>query len=180
MADDDLIEAEGNIVFNNASMFGEADGETEIADFAGVVTDDEIERYLLDEYASVRPFGTTFEFDFTTGQFVHKGDSDAVAMVSERDAFAQWCMNTLHTERMTAVVCSDQIGVEFESLVRSAGGAEVASALLYSRVDEALRVHDRYEGITMFEARVEGDTVYLNMTINTTEGAVDIEGTVAA
>jgi hypothetical protein len=180
MADEDLIEAEGNIAFNNASMFGDADETPEAEGFGSVVTDDESEAYLLDEYASVRPFGKTWEFDFSTGQFVHRGNGAMVSEVDERAAFAQWCMNVLHTERLTAVVYSDQIGVEFESLVRSAGGAEIATALLYSRVDEALRVHDRYAGIVAFEARVEGDIVHVAMTINTTEGAVDVAGSIAA
>lgn len=177
MADDDLIEAEGSIAFGNTSMFGDADEAPESEGFGAVVSDDESEQDLLG-IARVRPFGKTWEFDFEAGEFMMRGSGSQVSVVDGKTSFAQWAMAVLHTERYSALVYSGQIGVEFESLVRSSGGAEVASALLLGRVEEALSVHDRFESIESFSASVDGDYVLINMTINTSDGAVDIEGTI--
>lgn len=177
MADDDLIEAEGSIAFGNTSMFGDADEAPEIEGFGAVLSDDESEQDLLST-PSVRPFGKTWEFDFEAGEFMLRGSGSQVSVVDEKASFAQWCMSVLHTERYSALVYSGQIGVEFEELVRASGGAEVASAMLLGRIEEALSVHDRYQGIEDFSATVDGDYVLVNMTVNTTDGAVDVEGTI--
>lgn len=180
MDDEDLIEAEGSIVFEDGSMFGNADEAPEEQGFGSVMADDESEADLLGEYAALKPFGYTWAFDFSTGQFETRGAGRQEVKVEGREAFAQWCMQVLHTERLTALVYSDQIGVEFESVVRQQGASEMASSLLLTRIEEALAVHDRYDGIEDFSALVDDDLVHIKMILNTNEGAVEVAGSVAS
>ncbi len=178
-ADDDLIEAQDAISFGDTSMFGDADELPEDPAQLAVVLNDENEQFL-DVYTSVKDFGWTWQFDFPTGQFVRKGSGGQISTVEGKGAFAEWCMHVLHTERLTAFVYSNQIGVEFEEIVRSSAGAEIAAATLFARVEEALAVHDRFQRIEDFVASVDGSMINLTMKIITTDGPVEITGSISS
>lgn len=181
MDEDDIIESDDVAPLSDESLFGQVDddpvGEPEdIVDFGA----DELAALEDEEYYDQREFGNTWQFDFAAGRFVLRGDSNQVATASEKQAFAQWAMTALHTERLTAFVCSDQFGVEFENIVRSGSvAAEAPSGLVLQAIDEALQVHDRYNGISDFVATVDGDYMLVQMVIETTEGQVEVESRVS-
>lgn len=175
-ADDDIIESDDIAPMSAESLFGQTDDEPSADDGTEVIIDpDDPSAIDTDEYLGQLPFGKTWAFDFSTGRFITKGGSNQIAEVEERDAFAQWVMATLHTERLTCFALSDQAGVEFEEIVRSSGGQTYAAALLRQNIEEALAVHDRYAGITSYSATIEGDIVHISMVIDTTEGPVEVE-----
>lgn len=175
--DDDIIESDDIVpLSDDQSLFGQIDdepsGETsEIVD----LDPEQVAALEEEDYLATLEFGTTWAFDFEAGRFFKRGNSGQVAQVSEKEAFAQWCMAALHTERLTAYVVTDQFGVEFENIVRSIGGATVAAAMVRQTIEEALSVHDRYNGIDKFTATIDGDYMLVTFDIDTTEGPVEIE-----
>lgn len=177
MDEDDIIESEDVAPLSDESLFGQFDedptGDPEdIVDFGA----DELAALEEEEYFEQREFGTTWQFDFANSRFVVRGSSAQVAQTTDKQAFAQWVMTSLSTERFTAFVCSDQFGIEFESIVKNGYSGALASSVIYQAVDEALGIHDRYNGISSFESSQSGDFLVLNMVVETTEGGqVQIE-----
>lgn len=167
--DDDIVDIED---VASEPMFGDASDDAFTS--GATISEIDLEQVYAEQSSVPREFGKTWEFDFGTGQFIKEGGR--VATVTGKAAFAQWCMNVLHTERLTAAVYSDQIGVEFEPIVRSSEGAEIASLTIQSAVEEALAVHDRFDSISRFVMKVVSDIVYIDMTIKTTEGEVEVAG----
>ena len=169
MDEEDIVDA--NDVAEEP-MFGDASDDA----FAtgGLISDSDLDAMYAETTAVPRPFGKTWEFNFQTGQFIKEGGR--VAEVDGRAAFAQWCMNVLHTERLTALVYSGSIGIEFEPIVRSNEGATALTSRLKVAVEQALSVHGRFDSLARFDTRVDGDTVYIDMTVTTTEGDVEVAG----
>ena len=173
---DEIIEADGAFADDDETMFG-----TISEDFATTdegLTDEQIEalrNLALDQYEATRDYGWDYEFDFDAKRFVMRGED--VATVTDEDTLAQWAMNALSTERFTALVYSDQFGVEMEDLVRE---GTAAYGLLEERVREALQVHDRIHDIRDFSAYQQGTTVVLRFVIETNNGTdVSVEGIIA-
>lgn len=181
MADDELMEAEDNIVFPDTPMFR---APQEVVSSVGSILlgDEEIETGTSEDTRLVKDFGFTWKFDYEAGEFLKQGSGNQLIKIDGREAFAEWCNNVLHIERFSSYIYSDQIGVEFAQLVREAEGAEVAASMLLSIVTEALSVHDRFDSIEDFAAGVDDNgVVQINMTIKTTDGSsVDLETSVAA
>lgn len=176
MADIDIIEGDGSVAQPGETIFGQALEQP--TDEDGFRDSDDMALELGDPYEQVLPFGYTWEFNYITGRFVTQGRSNQVAVVSERDAFAQWCMNVLSTERYTAFVYSDRIGVEFEALVQDSSSDEIAGGMLEAAIDDALSIHDRYAEITEFSSTVEGDLLNLDFTVDTDDGEIEISRSV--
>lgn len=179
MDEEDIIVSDDIAPLGSESAFGQVDedptGDPEdIVDLGA----DELAALESEEYYAQRDFGNSWQFDYANNRFFTRGDSNQVATTTDRSSFAQWVMSALHTERLTAYVCTDRFGVEFEKITRSGMRSTMASGLIMQAIDEALQSHDRYVGISDFTAAEDGDYMLVTMTIATTDGQVDIQSRV--
>ncbi len=81
-------------------------------------------------------FGTSWQFDFETGEFVVDGGGHVV----EADgvtAWAQWCVKAMLCERFAYAIYGPNYGAEIERVHRSPNG-EVARAEAERAITEAL------------------------------------------
>ena len=170
MADDeDIIAGDGSTADDGESIFGELDPLVDPEDT--VREDSEFEEELDEQYEQQFEYGTTWLFDFPSGRFVVSG-SGQIPTVSDEDAFAQWCMIALHTERFMATVFSEAIGIEIEDIIREDIPREVAPSTLEERISEALAVHNRFSRIDNFESEfLDNGTLSLSFDIETTSGS---------
>lgn len=92
-------------------------------------------------------------FDFETGDFLLNG-SGQILTADEIEAYVQWCMNVVFTDRYNHRAYSDDIGIDYTEIF-SAETREEAEAILESEITEALAC-DPY-GRTKFVQSIEFD-----------------------
>jgi hypothetical protein len=88
----------------------------------------------------------------------------------------QWCQNVLHIQKLSAAVYSGRIGIDLAEITRSQHSNILALGSIQERIEEALSVHDRFQGLRDFTASIEQDALVVSMTIDTNIGAVSFEG----
>lgn len=99
------------------------------------------------------PYGRSWKFDRTTGQFVRLGQSPAE--VSGLDALAEWCVMALQSARYAHPVFSDEFGMEApDSIIGALAEGEVVADWQAAVVD-ALLVHDRITSVENISLRWE-------------------------
>ncbi len=87
-------------------------------------------------------------FDFETGDFVRDG-SNKLITAEGRDAYVQWCMKVIDTERDTCQAYSTNIGTELEGMVGKIDRKELEAEII-SEVTDALMVHPCTEYVSDF------------------------------
>lgn len=81
-------------------------------------------------------------FDFVKGDFVQDG-TGKIQKASPYDAWVQWCLKTVNTQRWAFMSYNDDIGVEIEEAFRETSKKAIESELMKT-IDEALMA-DPYE-----------------------------------
>lgn len=102
-------------------------------------------------------------FDFEKGDFARDG-ANRMVEANGKDAFIQWCIKTIYTERSALLAYDDDIGVEFEQLADLPSREEKESAIEESIAD-ALSVHPAFESISDFSFTYSGDEFYVSFTV---------------
>lgn len=152
-ADDDRSLPEEDLDAAAASALADADDPTE-------------------EEEVPQPFGFSWYFDFSTGQFARNGTSPA--RVSGLDALAQVCMMALRSARFAHAVFSENFGMEDPEDVIGETQVDELSGDYEERVREALLVIDRVSAVEVtadFDP-VQGVLFLSNLTVTTDDDAV--------
>ena len=97
-------------------------------------------------------------FDFSTGDFKRDGAGRMVRS-SGKDAFMQWCMKVIATERDAFLAYSTRIGTEMEYAVAQPDRASV-EASVERTIIEALVVNPKTEYVRNFEFSWAGTSLY--------------------
>lgn len=97
-----------------------------------------------------KPFGRSWSFDFTTGQFVRQGS--VPKPVYEVDSLIMWCEHTLRTARLAHPIYQDAYGVDQPfGLIGQANVADEELSVYQEDIEAALLLHDRIVAVENFE-----------------------------
>lgn len=102
-------------------------------------------------------------FDFEKGDFILDGANN-IAVADGKDAFIQWCIKTVYTERSRLLAYDDDIGVEFEQLIY-APSREEKENIIVDTITDAISVHPAFESIDDFSFEYSGDECIVSFTI---------------
>lgn len=75
-------------------------------------------------------------FDFVKGDFLQDG-TGTILKSTPYDAWVQWCLKTVNTQRWAFLSYSDNVGVEIEEAFRENSKAAIESEIIKT-IDEAL------------------------------------------
>lgn len=100
-------------------------------------------------------------FDFYTGDFRRDGANRVVA-AEGKDAYIQWCLKVVSTERETCLAYSSDIGVELEQVQNDRAQAE---SDIEKTITEALMINPATEYVRDFEFEHEGDSLFCSFTV---------------
>ena len=125
------------------------------------------------------PIGTSWEFDFELGQFVHSGMAPQTA-AGLFGALEQWCLMAIHSARYASVVFSDDFGMEMPDAPIGRLPSAETLADWRQNLTEALLVHDRVTSVENIDLAWDpsGSVLVVNsLTVVTDEAAtVTIQG----
>lgn len=93
--------------------------------------------------AKERKYRRSVFFDYETGDFLRDGSGNMVA-ADGREAYQQWCLKTVMTERFTCLSYTTDIGTEMIDALAQADHAAVESAVERT-INEALMVNPKTE-----------------------------------
>lgn len=102
-------------------------------------------------------------FDFEIGDFKRDG-AYKVAAATGQEAYIQWCLKVVMTERDSYLAYSSNIGVECEAALAEADRAAVESAL-EKTITEALMVNTITEYVRNFQFKWSADALDISMDI---------------
>ena len=97
-------------------------------------------------------------FDFTAGDFTRDG-ANRMVEASGKEAYMQWCMKIIATERDAFLAYSTRIGTEMEYAAAQPDHASV-EASVERTIIEALMVNPKTEYVRDFEFTWEGTSLY--------------------
>lgn len=97
-------------------------------------------------------------FDFTVGDFTRDG-ANRMVEASGKEAYMQWCMKIIATERDAFLAYSTRIGTEMEYAAAQPDHASV-EASVERTIIEALMVNPKTEYVREFEFSWEGTSLY--------------------
>ena len=102
-------------------------------------------------------------FDFVTGDFLRDG-AGRMIIADGKDAWIQWCIKTVHTERLACMAYSSDIGTEMEDALRHSDVAAVESAVERT-ITEALMTNPRTEYLRGFVFAWSADALHCSFTV---------------
>ena len=105
-------------------------------------------------------YKSSLMFDFETGDFVRDG-AKRLLTCDGHEAWVQWCLKQLATERRTKLAYSDKIGVEIYSAVRDERDIESVKLAIERTITEALMVNPATEYVRNFTFEHEGGSLYV-------------------
>lgn len=102
-------------------------------------------------------------FDYVLGDFRRDG-ANKLVVVDGREAWMQWCIKTVVTERLDRMSYSSDIGAELEEALKQADTEAVESALERT-ITEALMVNPKTEYVRDFQFTWDSDGLHCEFTI---------------
>ena len=102
-------------------------------------------------------------FDFELGDFVRDG-ANRIVPSTGREAYMQWCLKVVMTERESCLAYSDDIGTEFEEM-DDFPDTESRESEIERTITEALLVHPATEYVRNFEFRHHGDEIFVTFDV---------------
>lgn len=102
-------------------------------------------------------------FDFEKGDFVLDG-AHRMTQAGGREAYMQWCLKMVDTERDACLAYSDDIGTEFEEMA-SIGDRLTRESEIKSTITDALMVHPCTEYVRNFKFQHEADSCWATFTV---------------
>lgn len=108
-------------------------------------------------------------FDFTKGDFV-LDEQGRLKTATEAEAWEQWCIKTIQTQRYAFMSYSDNYGVELEEIFSETSKA-IKEAMIENSISEALLAdpYGRTAYIKDFSFKWQTDSVIISLTIVGTE-----------
>lgn len=111
--------------------------------------------------------GLSPSFDFLTGEFLLSGGKPQ--LVSGQEAFEQWCLKVVMTERNTRLAYSDRIGVEFERIAKMNDPNAIKSRIART-ITEAIMIHPRALWVKDFTFSGTADHLYVSFLVRSDYG----------
>lgn len=108
-----------------------------------------------------------YGIDFSTGQLTG-------LIVEGLEAIKVWIWNCIHSERYRYAIYSWQYGVEYEQYIGETISDEYLQSDCQTETEEALMVNPYITGITDFDATLEGTTLHITFTVETTIGKIEV------
>lgn len=105
----------------------------------------------------------SFYFDYVLGDFRRDG-ANKLVVADGREAWMQWCIKTVVTERLDRMSYSSDIGAELEEALKQADTEAVESALERT-ITEALMVNPKTEYVRDFQFTWDSDGLHCEFTI---------------
>lgn len=102
-------------------------------------------------------------FDYTLGDFKRDG-ANKMVVAEGREAWRQWCIKTVQTERLACLSYSSDTGVELYDALKQADEEAVESALERT-ITEALMVNPRTEYVRGFEFTWDSDGLHCGFIV---------------
>ena len=108
-----------------------------------------------------------YGIDFSTGQLTG-------LIVEGLEAIKVWIWNCLHTERFRHAIYSWQYGAEYEQYIGETISDDYLQSDCMVETEEALTVNPYITGITDFSAALDGTTLHITFTVETTIGEIEV------
>lgn len=102
-------------------------------------------------------------FDFEMGDFVRDG-ANRMVLADGREAYMQWCLKVVSTERLSCLAYGDDIGTEFDELA-DVPDRESKESEIERMITEALLVHPATEYVRDFVFEHDGDGTHVTFTV---------------
>ena len=102
-------------------------------------------------------------FDFEKGDFALDG-ARRIKEANGKDAFIQWCMKVVDTERDTCLAYSDDIGTEFEPIYGIRYRQERENEIR-DTITDALMVHPCTEYVRNFRFKHVADSCWVSFIV---------------
>lgn len=102
-------------------------------------------------------------FDYALGDFRRDG-ANKLVIADGKEAYMQWCIKTVRTERLDRMAYSSDIGTELEDALKQADQQAVESAMERT-ITEALMVNKRTEYVRNFEFTWDSDGLHCDFTV---------------
>lgn len=102
-------------------------------------------------------------FDYALGDFRRDGANKLVT-ADGKEAYMQWCVKTVLTERLDRMAYSSDIGTELEDALKQVDLQAVESAMERT-ITEALMVNKRTEYVRNFEFTWDSDGLHCDFIV---------------
>ena len=102
-------------------------------------------------------------FDYALGDFRRDGANKLVT-AEGKEAYMQWCVKTVLTERLDRMAYSSDIGTELEDALKQVDLQAVESAMERT-ITEALMVNKRTEYVRNFEFTWDSDGLHCDFIV---------------
>lgn len=102
-------------------------------------------------------------FDYELGDFKRDG-ANKMLLSDGKEAYMQWCMKAVLTERLCCLSYSSDIGTEAEAALKQADTEAVESSLERT-ITEALMVNPRTEYVRGFEFLWDSDRLHVSFAV---------------
>ena len=102
-------------------------------------------------------------FDYVLGDFKRDG-ANKMVVAEGREAYQQWCIKTVLTERLDRMSYSSDTGTELDDALKQADRQAVESAMERT-ITEALMVNKRTEYVRNFEFTWDSDGLHCDFEV---------------
>lgn len=102
-------------------------------------------------------------FDYVLGDFKRDG-ANKMVIAEGREAYRQWCIKTVLTERIDRMSYSSDIGAELDDALKQADKQAVESAMERT-ITEALMVNKKTEYVRNFEFTWDSDGLHCDFAV---------------
>lgn len=108
-----------------------------------------------------------YELDFATGQLTGK-------ILESKEALKVWIYKTLLTKRYRYLIYSWDYGQDLEEIIGGGYEKGLIKSEVERRIKDCLLIHPHIKACTNFTIKLQQDQLYVDFTINTIYGEVDI------
>ena len=123
----------------------------------------EVPEIKISTSAEEQKYKPSVYFDYELGDFRRDG-ANKLVVAEGKEAYKQWCIKTVLTERMERLAYSSDIGIELHDALKQADRQAVESALIRT-ITEALMVNPMTEYVRRFEFTWSSDSLYCEFIV---------------
>lgn len=102
-------------------------------------------------------------FDYTLGDFKRDG-ANKIVTAEGKEAWMQWCIKTVLTERLSCLSYSSDIGAELDEALKQSD-TDAVNSELERTITEALMVNPKTEYVRGFEFTWDSDGLHCEFTV---------------
>lgn len=113
--------------------------------------------------SSKKNYSPAPNFDFETGDFLFDS-AGRIVIADGREAFEQWCIKAVCTERGSRLAYSDNYGVELEEATKFNDAGAVQSAVVRT-ITEAILANPCAEYVKNFSFETSGDELKISFDV---------------